>query len=119
MIFADISKWIMLVLIVIVAIFIIKAGLKIINILITIFALIFIWFSFFTEVGSTRLTIMLKGHPIIAYTTSLEKQDDISTNEVVYFKSSKDVIVKGEKLKYIKSYTKWIVRLPGIDDING
>ncbi len=114
MIIADITKWITLILIIAAVIFVIKAGMKIINILIMILLLIFCWYSFFTEEGSARLSIMLSGHPIIAYTTNLEKQEDISTDEETYFVSSKDVIVNGTKQEYIKCYTKWIVRIPNI-----
>lgn len=116
MVIADISKWIMLIILIGVVIFIIKAGMKIINILIMVLLLGFCWYSFFTEEGAARLSIMLSGHPVIAYTTNLEKQDNISTNEVTYYTSSKDVIVAGKKKEYIKCYSKWIIRIPGIEE---
>lgn len=115
MVLADVSKWIMLIVVIGVVIFIIKAGMKIINILIMILLLVFCWYSFFTEEGAARLSIVFTGHPVIAYTTSLDKQEDISNDEVTYFTSSKDVVVNEEKLQYVKCYTKWIVRLPSID----
>lgn len=114
MVLADISKWIILILVITAVVFVIKAGMKIINILIMVLVLGFCWYSFFTEEGSARLSIMLSGHPIIAYTTSLDKQEDISTSETSYFTSSKDVIVDGQKQEYIKCYTKWIVRIPSV-----
>lgn len=110
----DVSKWIVLILIIGAVIFIIKAGTKIVNIIITALILAFCWYSFFTEEGCARLSIALSGHPIIAYTTSLQKEDNISNNNETYFTSSKDVVVKNEKQKYIKCYTKWIVRIPSI-----
>lgn len=113
---ADISKWIMLVLIIVAVIFVIKAGMRIINILIMVLILGFCWFSFFTEEGAARLSIMLSGHPIIAYTTSLDKQEEISNNSETYFTSSKDIVVNGEKKKYVKCYTKWIVRIPSVGE---
>lgn len=114
MISAEITKWIMLILVIGAVIFVIKAGMKIINILIMVLILGFCWFSFFTEEGAARLSIVLTGHPIIAYTTDIEKQESISTNEVTYYKTSKDVIVNGQKQEYVKCYTKWIVRIPSV-----
>lgn len=111
---ADVSKWIMLILIIVAVIFVIKAGMRIINILIMVLILGFCWFSFFTEEGAARLSIMLSGHPIIAYTTDLDKQEEISNDNETYFTSSKDVVVNGEKKQYIKCYTKWIVRIPSV-----
>ena len=116
MVVADISKWIMLILIIVAVIFVIKAGMKIINILIMVLLLAFCWYSFFTEEGCARLSIMLSGHPIIAYTTSLDKQDDISTDEETCFTSSKDVLVNGQKHEYVKCYTKWIIRIPSVGE---
>lgn len=114
MISAEITKWIMLILVIGAVIFVIKAGMKIINILVMVLVLGFCWFSFFTEEGAARLSIVLTGHPIIAYTTGMEKQDSLSTNEVTYYKTSKDVIVNGQKQEYVKCYTKWIVRIPSV-----
>ena len=116
MVVADISKWIILILIIAAIIFVIKAGMKIINILIMVVVLAFCWYSFFTEEGCARLSIMLSGHPIIAYTTDLEKQESISTDEETYFTSSKDVVVNAEKKEYVKCYTKWIVRIPSVGE---
>lgn len=113
---ADVSKWIMLILIIVAVIFVIKAGMRIINILIMVLILGFCWFSFFTEEGAARLSIMLSGHPIIAYTTDLDKQEEISNDNETYFTSSKDVVVNGEKKQYIKCYTKWIVRIPSVGE---
>ena len=114
MISAEISKWLVLILAIGAVIFLIKVGTRIINLLITALVLAFCWFSFFTEEGSARLSIALTGHPIIAYTTELERQNDISTETITYFISSKDVIVNGKKQEYIKCYTKWIVRIPAV-----
>ncbi len=114
MITAEVSKWIVLILVIGLVIFVIKAGMKILNILIMIILLGFCWYSFFTEEGAARLTIALDGKPIVAYTTKLTKDEDKSTDSVTYFKSSKDVIVNGEKLEYVKCYTKWIVRIPAV-----
>lgn len=116
MLSAEIMKWVVLILAVGVVVLIIKAGMKILNILITAAVLAFAWFSFFTEEGAARLTIALNGKPLTAYTTKLEKQEHISTNEVTYFKSSKDVVIKGEKQEYVKCYTKWIVRIPSVGE---
>lgn len=113
---ADVSKWIMLILIIVAVIFVIKAGMRIINILIMVLILGFCWFSFFTEEGAARLSIMLSGHPIIAYTTDLDKQEEISNDSETYFTSSKDVVINGEKKQYIKCYTKWIVRIPSVGE---
>ena len=113
---ADVSKWIMLILIIVAVIFVIKAGMRIINILIMVLILGFCWFSFFTEEGAARLSIMLSGHPIIAYTTDLDKQEEISNDSETYFTSSKDIVVNGEKKQYIKCYTKWIVRIPSVGE---
>ena len=54
MVSAEITKWIMLILVIGVVIFVIKAGMKILNILIMILILGFCWFSFFTEEGAAR-----------------------------------------------------------------
>lgn len=116
MVSAEITKWIMLILVIGVVIFVIKAGMKILNILIMVLILGFCWFSFFTEEGAARLSIALYGHPVIAYTTELEKQENISTDEVTYYKTTKDVIVNGKKQEYIKCYTKWIVRIPSVGE---
>lgn len=116
MVSAEITKWIMLILVIGVVIFVIKAGMKILNILIMVLILGFCWFSFFTEEGAARLSIALYGHPVIAYTTELEKQENISTDEITYYKTTKDVIVNGKKQEYIKCYTKWIVRIPSVGE---
>ncbi len=116
MVMADVSKWIMLIIIIAIIFFIIKAGLKIVNILIMVAVLGFCWYSFFTTEGAARLSIVLSGHPIIAYTTNLQKKQDMSNNEITYYTSSKDVIVDGKKQEYVKCYTKWIVRLPSIEE---
>ena len=81
MIMADISKWIMLIIVIGVVIFVIKAGMKIINILIMVLLLAFCWYTFFTEEGAARLSIVFTGHPIIAYTTNLDKQESISNED--------------------------------------
>ena len=109
---AEISKWITLAVIILAVVFIIKVGTRLINIIITALILGFCWFTFFTEEGATRLSIALSGHPLIAYTTSLDKQEDISTEDTTYFKSSKDVIIGGTKQEYVKCHTKWIIRIP-------
>lgn len=114
MISAEITKWIMLLLTIGVVVFVVKAGMKIINILIMVLLLGFCWFSFFTEEGAARLSIALCGHPIIAYTTKLDKQENISTDDTTFYKSSKDVIVDGQTLEYVKCYTKWIIRIPDV-----
>ena len=93
MVLADISKWIILILIITAVVFVIKAGMKIINILIMVLVLGFCWYSFFTEEGAARLSIALSGHPIIAYTTGMEKQESISTDTTTYYKTTKDVVV--------------------------
>ena len=114
MITAEITKWVVLILAIGAVILLIKAGMKILNILIMVLILGFCWFSFFTEEGAARLSIALLGHPVIAYTTNMEKQKDISTNEISYFKSSKEIIVNGEKKEYAICYTKWIIRIPSV-----
>ena len=116
MVLADISKWIMLIVVIGVVVLFVKAGIKILNIIIMVAVLAFCWFTFFTEVGAARLTIAIKGHPIIAYTTNLVRQDSMSNNEVTYFTSDKDVIVNGQKQEYIKCYTKWIIRIPDVNE---
>ena len=119
MLSAEISKWITLLLVIGLIIFVIKAGMRILNILIMVLLLGFCWFSFFTEEGCARLSIALSGHPIIAYTTNLEKQENISTDDTSYYKSSKDVIVDGKALEYVKCHTKWIIRIPDVKDYTG
>lgn len=116
MLSAEITKWVALILAVGVVIFVIKAGMKILNILVMIALLGFCWFSFFTEEGAARLSILLAGKPITAYTTKLEKQEGISTSTETYYKSSKDIIVNGKKQEYVKCYTKWIVRIPSVGE---
>ena len=56
-------------------------------------------------------------HPLIAYTTGMERQDDISTNDTTYYKTTKDVVINGKKQEYVKCYTKWIIRIPNIGDM--
>ncbi len=114
MVTADFSKWIMLLVLIGVIIFVIKAGMKIVNILIMVLLLGFCWYTFFTEEGAARLSIVFTGHPIIAYTTNLDKQESMSNNEVTYYTSSKEVMVDGQKQEYIKCYTKWIIRIPSV-----
>lgn len=117
MISAEITKWVVLILVVGAVIFVIKAGMKILNILIMVAILGFCWFSFFTEEGAARLSIALLGHPFVAYTTGMQKQDNMSNDNVTYYKTTKDVIVDGKKQEYIKCYTKWIVRIPSVSDV--
>ena len=75
MLSAEIMKWVVLILAVGAVIFVIKAGMKILSILIMVAVLAFSWYSFFTEEGAARLTIALNGKPLTAYTTNLEKQE--------------------------------------------
>ena len=117
MLVADITKWITLIIIIAIAIFVIKAGMKILNILIMILMRVFVGYSFFTEEGCARLSIALSGHPLVAYTTGMERQDDISTNDTTYYKTTKDVIINGKKQEYVKCYTKWIIRIPNVGDM--
>lgn len=112
---AEISKWVILILAIGVVIFIIKAGMKIINIILTALLLLFCWFTFFTEEGAARLTIALKGKPITAYTTKLTRQDEMSSKDTTYFKSDKEIIVNGQKQEYVKCHTKWIIRIPSVE----
>lgn len=112
---AEISKWVILILAVGVVIFIIKAGMKIINIILTAILLLFCWFSFFTEEGAARLTIALKGKPLTAYTVKLTRQNEKSTNDTTYFKTDKEIIVNGQKQEYVKCHTKWIIRIPDVE----
>ena len=113
---ADISKWIVLILVISAVVFVIKAGMKIINVLIMILVLGFAWFSFFTEEGAARLGIALNGHPVVGYTTKLDKQESLSSGGTTYYKSSKDVIINGKTVEYIKCYTKWIIRIPSVGE---
>ena len=117
MLVANITKWITLIAIIALVIFVIKTGMKIANILIMVFMLAFVWYSFFTEEGCARLSVALSGHPLIAYTTGMERQDDISTNDTTYYKTTKDVVINGKKQEYVKCYTKWIIRIPNVGDM--
>ena len=116
MISAEITKWVVLIFAIGLVILVIKAGMKLLSILIMVATLAFIWFSFFTEEGAARLSIALMGRPITAYTTKLEKVESISTDSETYYTSSKDIIVDGQKQEYVKCYTKWIVRLPSVKE---
>ena len=116
MITAEITKWVVLILVIALVIFVIKAGMKILNILVMVAVLAFAWFSFFSEEGATRLSIALMGRPITAYTTKLEKVESLSTNSEAYYKSSKEIIVDGKKQEYVKCYTKWIIRIPSVKE---
>lgn len=107
---ASISKWIILIVIIGVIILVIKAGIKILNIAIMVLILGFAWFSFFTDQGAARLSILISGHPVIAYTTHLEKQESMSNDQVVYFTSSKPL-----ETKYAKCNKVWIVRMPVVE----
>ena len=111
---AEISKWVTLALIIVAVIFVIKVGMKLINILVMVVVLGFCWYTFFSEEGAARLSIALSGHPITAYTTKLDKQENISTSDTTYFTTSKDVVVAGTKVEYVKCYTKWIIRIPHV-----
>ena len=111
----DFSKWITLLIVIAIIVVVVKIGAKLINIIITGLLLFFCWFSFFTEVGAARLSILLTGHPIIAYTTSLDRVEELSDDNVTYFKSSKDVIVAGKELEYVKCNKMWIVRIPYVE----
>ena len=115
MLLADISKWIVLILIIGLVIFIIKVGTKIINIIIMILVLAFCWYSFFTEEGCARLSIALSGHPIVAYTTKLEKVENIKEKDASIYKIERE-ITTGKKIEYAKCYTKWIVRIPSVGE---
>ena len=116
MLLADVSKWIMLIIVIGIVVLIVKAGTKIVNILITAAILAFCWFSFFTEVGAARLSVALSGHPIIAYTAHLEKEENKSTDDVTYFKIDKEYKFDGRLQNETKCYTKWIVRIPSVGD---
>lgn len=104
---SHISDWIILLVLIIILVLVIKAGVKLVNIIIMVIVLGFAWFSFFTDIGSARLSILLSGHPIIAYTTHLEKDNSVSTDSIIYFKSSKKI-----NTKYAACNKLWIVRIP-------
>ena len=112
---AEISKWLVLAIIVIVVIFIIKTGTKIINIIITVLLLAFVWFSFFTEVGAARLSLALKGHPIIAYTAKVEKDETMSKDNITYYRVIDATDSKGNKIESTSCETFWIVRIPVVE----
>ena len=115
MITAEISKWIALVLAITAIVFLVKAGMKIFNILVMAAVLAFCWFTFFTEVGAARLSIALVGKPITAYTTKLEKQNDISTN-VSYLRNAVGNATDGaDKYTLFGRITRVV---NGIDTIN-
>ena len=116
MITAEITKWVVLILAIGLVIFVIKAGMKILSILIMVGVLAFAWFSFFSEEGAARLSIALMGRPITAYTTKLEKVESLSTDSETYYTSSKEIIVDGKRQEYVKCYTKWIVRIPSVKE---
>ncbi len=107
---ASISKWIILIIIISIVVLVIKAGMKIINIAVMVLILGFAWFSFFTDQGAARLSILISGHPLIAYTTHLEKQESISNDHVIYFTSSKPL-----DTKYVKCNKSWIIRMPVVE----
>lgn len=106
----NISNIIILIVLIGIIILIIKAGTKLINIAFMVLILGFAWFSFFTDQGAARLSILLSGHPIIAYTTHLDKQESMSNDNVVYFTSSKPL-----DSKYVKCNKAWIVRMPVVE----
>ena len=116
MVSAEITKWVVLILVIALVIFVIKAGMKILNILVMVGVLAFAWFSFFSEEGAARLSIALMGRPITAYTTKLEKVESLSTDSEAYYTSSKEIIVDGKKQEYVKCYTKWIIRIPSVKE---
>lgn len=116
MVTSEITKWVMLIVVIGLVILLIKAGMKILNILITGLILLFCWYSFFTEEGAVRLSIVLTGHPVLAYTTKLTKMTGLSTEEVKYYKTDKDIVVNGETREYIKCNTKWIIKIPVVEE---
>ena len=62
-----------------------------VSIVIFIFLALYFFYSFFTTAGSTRLSIALYGHPLIAYTTKLEyKHNFLSKTEYVSLKRHMD-----------------------------
>ena len=105
-----ITNIIIILLLILLIVIVIKAGVKIANILIIVLILGFCWFSFFTDQGAARLSILLSGHPVIAYTTHLEKQESVSNDNVIYFTSSKPL-----SNGYAKCNKMWIVRTPVIE----
>ena len=107
---SNIVDIIVLILIIGIVIFIIKAGMKLFHIIIMILLLAFAWFTFFTDEGAARLSILIKGHPVIAYTTKLTKYENKSNDKIIYFTSSKPL-----EEKYAKCNKEWIVRLPVVE----
>lgn len=97
-------------------VFIFKQGIKILNIIVMVLLLIFCWFTFFTEKGSVRFAIALRGHPVIAYTTDVTKDDSKTYSNFTYYKSSKDVVIDNKVISYIKCETKWIIRISSIEE---
>ena len=116
MITGEISQWIVLIIVIGLVILLIKAGIKILNIVITALILLFCWYSFFTEEGAVRLSIVLTGHPVLAYTTKLTKMTGLSTEEVKYYKTDKDIVVNGQTREYMKCNTKWIIKVPVVEE---
>ena len=111
----NISKWIILAvlvaIIILFIIFIFKTGKKLINVAIMIIILLFCWYSFFTIEGSVRFTIALMGHPIKAYTTGLEENKSMQANNVRYFMPTDNISVTSGRMGYIKCETHWIVSI--------
>lgn len=107
---AMLTKIAILALLILLIVIIIKVGKRVASILIMVLVLAFAWFSFFTDQGAARLSILISGHPIIAYTTHLEKQESISNDNVIYYKSSKPF-----NRPYAKCNKLWFVRIPVVE----
>ncbi len=111
----NISKWIILAIliaiIILLIIFIFKTGKKLINIAIMVFVLLFCWYSFFTKEGSVRFAIVLMGHPIKAYTTGLEENKSMGTDNTRYFIPTDNISVTSGRMGYIRCETHWIVSI--------
>ena len=97
MVVADISKWIMLILIIVAVIFVIKAGMKIINILIMVLLLAFCWYSFFTEEVNIRGNTILESDT--EGTSTGQKYIVFSTgNQYTYIKNNKSIYKNNSKI---------------------
>lgn len=66
------------------------------------FLSIFYFYSFFTTSGSLRLMTLIKGHPMIAYTTPLKQDDKVfiinqTSDKLIYIECKDYFIVKMSK----------------------
>lgn len=99
---SSVGVLVMLVILILLMGFKVKRNKSFLNIVFLFYVFIYTFYSFFTYTGSVRLEVMLMGHPIKAYTSSLKVNTFRSSNREKYYEVLSDIQVTSGDMGLIK-----------------